>query len=702
MTKTDGEKTPRGPIERIKTAKSAARGYAKNLLKERKPQNEDHKIKESEERRVFSELSPEEQEAQILKIASLSAELKDIARSQQEHRGEKESPQTTVTKLAGGLRIRIPASSSEKNTATIFWEAAKQKAQDRKQEIIKELEKIGRITGIETAYANRIARYFILREVQGKIEELKTENEEIEAEIEAILQKAQQGDQGTVVGIDAETIRLLREKQQKNLKLINKEISNTDGSEKNEVEKQTSYEHLVVARLQQLQEYQEAFSANRLIEIPTIAKIRREGLQHLRNNQPFLLAGHLGSGKTELAKHIAKIFMLEHMDTIEGVEFSEAELADPNILYEKMQPEFFSGADEASVYDLVGKLKLKASATLDPKELKEHVQKTKDALANIGIKDIQDQEIAKILIGKQDITETVFNYGPLGRAIKRGVPIIIDEINMVPPEIMSRINDLLLRQKGTQVTLQENGEEPLTIKPGFAVIATCNLGAQYAGIREVNAAFKSRWVSREVSYPTAEETYELILAALLRKDRPRLPTNFPEHGLEKITDLAIVTKEIQNLFSGETEGKRYMGMGSGATVSGERTQLKKAVISPRDLMRKIILPWKNGNFSESLDTIIARNIIASEVFSVNDQKFITELFIRMGFFTDWNAETFKNAGIQSVSEGEIKGLKGAMAQDAYTTDAENVRIAELRGKGKQALLRDTGNGISQALLIGAR
>lgn len=444
-------------------------------------------------------------------------------------------------------------------------------------------------------------------------------------------------------------------------------------------------------RLNLMRQYSSEFTTGRIVETPSVKRIIEQGLNCARKNQPFLLAGHLGSGKTEYAKHIAKLFMLES-----GVGYDTEKEIDPTAIYDKLNVEIFSGADEASVYDLIGKLKLVGRSSDDPAEVAKRVSQLEDEFDKAGIKKVPREEMAKIILGKGNITETIFNYGPLGRALRDGRPIVIDEINLIPQDILGRLNDILLRRVGDKVSLQENGSEMLEIKPGFAVFATCNLGAQYAGIKDVNAAFAGRWISREVDYPPIDELYDLILTSLIREDRPRLPPNFPSAEFDKLAKLAVTVNEIQDLFSGKSEGQRFMAMATGA--SAERSQLKNTTISTRDLMRKILYTWARGNFEESLENIIATNVLASSVLadpSKEDQKYMTEIFIRRGFFQDWDEIKFREAGVQGVANREIKALQAAMLTDQFKTSDK--KYADLLETAEESI-----TSLKSSLLLGVK
>lgn len=646
-----------------------ARSFLKGFVKEALPQSESVEAEYGSE--PFARRGEDEQADLFLQLHSLLAEARDLTRSVKEGQKEETQPFVFVVRNLHGRHIKVPVPSQGRETYAV---AAVQRAQKRLKEIRAERERLAKVPGFREAYERKLLQTWFVARAAAHAEDLKSRNAEIEADIEALQQEALRGRAGAVSGAAREQIVLLKQEKTENDEKLNALVEYEDGR--------------MVARLNQLRDYAGALSEGRMIEFPSAKETIDQGLDHMRSGQPFLLAGHLGSGKTELAKHMARLLMIET-----GAGYEPEEAADLNALYKKLEPEVFSGSDESSVYDLVGRLKLVGTSVSDPKVLEKRIGEISSGLEKIGIPGVPREELAKLIIGKGDATETAFNYGPFGRALKRGVPIIIDEINMVPPEVISRINDVMLRGVGDKVHLQENGEEALEVKPGFAVLATCNLGAQYAGIKKVNAAFKSRWVSKEVGYPSVEETYDLILASVLRKDRTRLPPDFPVEQLETLADLAIVSHEVQEIFSGRTEGQRFMAMAKSAAP--EKSQLEESVISTRDLARKIIAVWKKSNFKEPLNDIIARNILAAMVDEPADQKFMAEIFVRRGFFRDWDEARFRAAGIHSVSKQELDALQAA-------TGSEEYQDANRLFDGLRDQVRESMSLILPALLVGTK
>jgi MoxR-like ATPase len=96
----------------------------------------------------------------------------------------------------------------------------------------------------------------------------------------------------------------------------------------------------------------------------------------------------------------------------------------------------------------------------------------------------------------------VFTEGKLIQAMREGRPVVLDEVNLSDQQVMMRLQDILLKRPGQRVLLQENGNEPVEVKPGFAVIATANeASVRYHAREQLDPAFRDRFDVITVSYP---------------------------------------------------------------------------------------------------------------------------------------------------------------------------------------------------------
>jgi MoxR-like ATPase len=309
-------------------------------------------------------------------------------------------------------------------------------------------------------------------------------------------------------------------------------------------------------------------------------------LSHLFLGIPVFLRGHLGVGKTELALHVCRFYL--------GVE-----------------PEFISGSEEATKYDIYGRTQIGVSA------------------------------------GQ---TSSFFQEGPLVRAMKAGKPLIIDEMDGIPHSIIMRMNHVLTRRPGDKVQVQESGDEEIVIQKGFCVIATGNVKSARYKREELDAAFLSRWWSEDITYPPQNETYEILTAALIDR-RGDLQVKNPGDldDLKRLTEVAV---EIQQIFTGEHFD--YLGEGADA-ARGVPAGLKKSVLSLRHLWN-IVRPWKAHNFDKPIEYYILNEFIRPAV--AEDQVYLLQLFCRFRFFKNWQIHQLELPGL---TEAKLLAFQGRQA-----------------------------------------
>ncbi|MDB5185234.1 MAG: hypothetical protein JWN38_1042 [Candidatus Saccharibacteria bacterium] len=112
------------------------------------------------------------------------------------------------------------------------------------------------------------------------------------------------------------------------------------------------------------------------------------------------------------------------------------------------------------------------------------------------------------LVGKMTLTEqngatvTTFKRGILTECMEQGIPLVIDEINLIDPAIIMRLQDILLRKPGDIITIQEDGGEQIVIKRGFCVFATANeASVRYQSRAVLDPAFRDRFKVLPIEYP---------------------------------------------------------------------------------------------------------------------------------------------------------------------------------------------------------
>ncbi|WP_019023054.1 MULTISPECIES: AAA family ATPase [unclassified Thioalkalivibrio] len=141
------------------------------------------------------------------------------------------------------------------------------------------------------------------------------------------------------------------------------------------------------------------------------------------------------------------------------------------------------------------------------------------------------------LFGSKDLIDgdTLFSYGPLAEAYKYGGWFILDEADLIEPDILTGLNGVMEHQA---ITLP-NGEV-IQPNPDFKFILTTNTNGggdesgNYAGAKIQNAAFRERpWMVQVDHAPRHVEE------KILRKRFPDLP----DETLDKVLNVAERVRE---------------------------------------------------------------------------------------------------------------------------------------------------------------
>lgn len=130
--------------------------------------------------------------------------------------------------------------------------------------------------------------------------------------------------------------------------------------------------------------------------------------------------------------------------------------------------------------------------------------------------------------------ETVFDYGPVIRAMKEGATLLLDEIDLGHPQRLMCLQSIL---EGSGYHIKRT-DERIFPKKGFKIIATANTkGAgdetgQYVGTQILNAAMKDRFsIFYEFDYPS-----ESVEKEILSDQRSEIEEELDIIGTKKFTD----------------------------------------------------------------------------------------------------------------------------------------------------------------------
>ena len=144
----------------------------------------------------------------------------------------------------------------------------------------------------------------------------------------------------------------------------------------------------------------------------------------------------------------------------------------------------------------------------------------------------------------------VFEYGSLALAMRYGGMLLLNEIDITPPDVAAGLNSVL---DGSPLCLAENSGELIVPHPMFRFAATANTNGGgdetglYQGTQRQNIAWLDRFMLCELNYPDPD-----VEKILLGKLFPMLPASF----YSKLVDFA---GEVRKQFMGDKEGNGLSG-----------------------------------------------------------------------------------------------------------------------------------------------
>ncbi len=409
--------------------------------------------------------------------------------------------------------------------------------------------------------------------------------------------------------------------------------------------------------LKELKRYKNELESGKIVETDYVRRQAEEVVEHVRAGQPVFIHGHLGSGKTELAFHTARKYFGKEALIISGSKHtSPAELYGHQILsLRDVDPEESEDRYKAFI----------KTATDEIDRWKRENNKATD-------KEI-DQQFELIKSGLQERlayeyrSGTVSDYfmGQVYQAMQEGRPIILDEVNAIPHDVLISLNHLLTRKVGDVIRIQQNSGSEVTIKEGFGFILTGNInegGAdKYVMRQDIDPAFLSRLHLMKHDYlPQAKEggfdeaplgdgkgnqneLFELMVSQVMDKNGN---IEIPEGELRKLWNLAKVARSTEDNFAGgSVEKTQFFHQGGGTQPIEYR--LKEGVLSIRGI-NKIITAWQNDGYRNELDHYVFSEFV-NQPTKLSDKAYLYQLFKdQYGFFQKQNWDQKPNYGSKGI------------------------------------------------------
>lgn len=227
----------------------------------------------------------------------------------------------------------------------------------------------------------------------------------------------------------------------------------------------------------------------------------------LQNNEPILLVGETGCGKTTVCQLIAQ-YMKKQLITINAHQNTETgdilgaqrpirNRSEMQAKLVKSLKEALRIPDDDNDHDLEELLNLYDSSSTGelPEEHKVSIRKQRDALS------------------------VLFEWcdGPLIQALKSGDFFLLDEISLADDSVLERLNSVLEPERSLLLAEKGTSDSFITAKDGFQFFATMNPGGDY-GKKELSPALRNRFT--EIWVPSMEDFEDVALIVLSKlKDK---------------------------------------------------------------------------------------------------------------------------------------------------------------------------------------
>ncbi len=396
----------------------------------------------------------------------------------------------------------------------------------------------------------------------------------------------------------------------------------------------TSREAYVYFYGNRLMEMKSILDKGGLVETDYVKSKIKKILSSLEVGKPVFIVGELGSGKTELAKHISRNYL-------------------------GSEPLIISGFKDIGLEQIVGGRTVKKMENISPEEQtmfiekkwKEFSQNLENGENKEGMREVYVAAYQEFFKNPVVVEATL---GPLMRAMKEGRPLIIDEMNAIPHHILIMMNDLLLRKPGRVVEPMIPGAESFEIKKGFGVLATGNYkpedGVMYIGRQPIDAAFLSRFqivgydylpnntslepegltVEEKRDWRAQNELVQMLAVRLLNED---LTATVPDDVFDQLSRLSMVARVLQDVFSGKEVSESWYAR-DGSNKVPPKDILKENVLSIRHLI-PLIDKWRASGFTQSLDKILYNGYVTNSDARPAEKMYLYQILkIQGGFFDE--------------------------------------------------------------------
>jgi midasin len=283
----------------------------------------------------------------------------------------------------------------------------------------------------------------------------------------------------------------------------------------------------------------------------------------LRNNEPVLLVGETGCGKTTVCQMLADAFgkrlviVNAHQNTETG-----------DIIGAQRPIRNRSACQAQLIQDILTVVQARTPASLEGVDFTDlpTLVETYQSLGHV-IKDGIPADVRDRIELNRAHVNALFEWaeGPLVQAMKQGQFFLLDEISLADDSVLERLNSVLEPARGILLAEKGPDEAQVTAADGFQFFATMNPGGDY-GKRELSPALRNRFT--EIWVPSMTEFGD-VMQIVRSKLKPAiaqhaetivkfaqwfsLTYNFTSGAPVSIRDVLAWT-QFANLYAGERYG----------------------------------------------------------------------------------------------------------------------------------------------------
>lgn len=393
-------------------------------------------------------------------------------------------------------------------------------------------------------------------------------------------------------------------------------------------------------------------------------------MAHIAANKPVLIHGHLGSGKTELAMHIAKNYIGKEALVVSGSKHTSlAEIYGHQIL----------------AIDKINKSELDGFTREVEHKFNEWLEENKEADENDKNR-AHDRILQTYLTQFKGGTISDFFLGPIYRAMEDGRPVIIDEVNAIPHEILISLNHILTRKAGDKVNVQQDSGKIVEVREGFGIIMTGNLNQgqeKYIDRQDMDPAFLSRLYKIEYDYlpqktegslddeaGAENELFHLLLARTMDRNGN---LEMPKGSVRKLWNLAKAARVTQDIFAGkEINSAYYFQEAAGRPI---KYLLKESVLSIRAI-DNILTQWQKDGYKNEFDYYLWKEFVSQGTIA-SDKAYLYQLLKdRFNFFQSDGWEKNPNYGSGGlISSFDVKAPQNFPLEKDFFGPRESVEFA---------------------------